>query len=61
MLEEADPLVIDNYCKILPRASSVIFCRTSPKEKALIAKYVKRNLGFVVLGIGDGGNDVVMI
>jgi phospholipid-translocating ATPase len=61
MLEESDPLVVDNYCKILQRASSVIFCRSSPKEKALIVKYVKRHLGFVVLGIGDGGNDVGMI
>ena len=61
MLEESDPVVIDNYCKILLRASSVIFCRTSPKEKALIVKYVKRHLGCVVLGIGDGGNDVGMI
>jgi P-type E1-E2 ATPase len=53
--------VLAQYCKILLRAKSVIFCRSSPKEKALIVKFVKKHLNFVVLGIGDGGNDVGMI
>lgn len=61
MLEESNPEAIENYCKILQRAQSVIFCRSSPKEKALIVKFVKKHLKFVVLGIGDGGNDVGMI
>jgi phospholipid-translocating ATPase len=61
MLEESDPIVVGHYCKIMQRSNSVIFCRSSPKEKALIVKFVKRNLGYVVLGIGDGGNDVGMI
>jgi P-type E1-E2 ATPase len=61
MIEATDPYVVDLYCKILLRANSVIFCRSSPKEKALIVKFVKRNLKFMVLGIGDGGNDVGMI
>ena len=43
------------------KAKSIIFCRTSPKEKAEIAKFIKHNLKVVVLAIGDGGNDVGMI
>lgn len=41
--------------------SSVIFCRSSPKEKARIVEFVKSTLKGIVLGIGDGGNDVGMI
>lgn len=39
----------------------MIFCRSSPKEKAEIVRFVKENLNMVVLAIGDGGNDVGMI
>jgi magnesium-transporting ATPase (P-type) len=44
------------YCK------SVICCRVSPLQKALVVKLVKENLkGAVTLSIGDGANDVSMI
>ena len=43
------------------KAKSVIFCRSSPKEKAEIVRFVKKNIGAVVLAVGDGGNDVGMI
>lgn len=61
MLEESDPATLEHYCRIMQKARSVIFCRSSPKEKALIVKFVKKHLGYIVLGIGDGGNDVGMI
>jgi phospholipid-transporting ATPase len=39
----------------------VIFCRSSPKEKAEIVRFVRHNMKAIVLAIGDGGNDVGMI
>ena len=40
---------------------SIICCRTSPLQKALIVKLVKDGLGVMTLAIGDGANDVSMI
>jgi P-type E1-E2 ATPase len=57
VLENPSPAFAD----LLTRARSVIFCRSSPKEKAVIVRFVKRQLGLIVLAIGDGGNDVGMI
>jgi P-type E1-E2 ATPase len=53
--------MIEIHKNIFSRAQSIIFCRSSPKEKALIVKFVKNTMKFVVLAIGDGGNDVGMI
>ncbi|XP_012484831.1 probable phospholipid-transporting ATPase 4 [Gossypium raimondii] len=41
--------------------ASVICCRVSPKQKALVTRLVKEGTGKVTLGIGDGANDVGMI
>ncbi|KAI5058579.1 hypothetical protein GOP47_0026749 [Adiantum capillus-veneris] len=41
--------------------ASVICCRVSPKQKALITRLVKEGTGKTTLGIGDGANDVGMI
>ncbi|KAE8690477.1 ATPase E1-E2 type family protein / haloacid dehalogenase-like hydrolase family protein isoform 2 [Hibiscus syriacus] len=41
--------------------ASVICCRVSPKQKALVTRLVKEGTGRVTLGIGDGANDVGMI
>ncbi|KAA8540273.1 hypothetical protein F0562_024164 [Nyssa sinensis] len=41
--------------------SSVICCRVSPKQKALVTRLVKEGTGKVTLAIGDGANDVGMI
>ena len=49
------------YAELLLKSHSVIFCRSTPKEKAKIVKFVKRELKGLVLAIGDGGNDVGMI
>ncbi|KAL6864919.1 hypothetical protein ACP4OV_016070 [Aristida adscensionis] len=40
---------------------SVICCRSSPKQKALVTRMVKTGTGKVTLAIGDGANDVGMI
>ena len=40
---------------------SVVLCRCAPKQKAEVTMALKSQLGKVVCGIGDGGNDVGMI
>ncbi|KRX02568.1 P-type ATPase, cytoplasmic domain N [Pseudocohnilembus persalinus] len=40
---------------------SVICCRVSPKQKALVVKTIKQALKKITLAIGDGANDVNMI
>ncbi|KAI4381859.1 hypothetical protein MLD38_007887 [Melastoma candidum] len=41
--------------------ASVICCRVSPKQKALVTRLVKEGTGKTTLAIGDGANDVGMI
>ncbi|KAJ1566169.1 hypothetical protein HK096_002678 [Nowakowskiella sp. JEL0078] len=43
------------------RCHSVICCRVTPLQKALVVKLVRKNLNKVCLSIGDGANDVSMI
>lgn len=52
---EKDFLDLAMICK------SVICCRVSPLQKALVVKLVKRHLKSLLLAIGDGANDVSMI
>lgn len=40
---------------------SVICCRVTPLQKALVVDLVKRHKNAVTLAIGDGANDVSMI
>ena len=43
-------------------SQSVICCRVSPKQKALVVRMVKSNIkNAITLAIGDGANDVSMI
>ena len=42
-------------------ARSVVCCRVSPKQKALVVKLSKYKKGSISLSIGDGANDVPMI
>lgn len=46
---------------ISTRCKSVICCRVSPLQKALIVRLIKDGLGVMTLAIGDGANDVSMI
>lgn len=48
-------LLLGKQCK------SVICCRVSPAQKALVVKLVKETLNVMTLAIGDGANDVAMI
>ncbi|XP_042499753.1 putative phospholipid-transporting ATPase 9 [Macadamia integrifolia] len=41
--------------------ASVICCRTSPKQKALVTRLFKVGTGKTTLAIGDGANDVGML
>ncbi|MQL90819.1 hypothetical protein Taro_023433 [Colocasia esculenta] len=41
--------------------ASVICCRSSPKQKALVTRLVKTGTGQTTLAIGDGANDVGML
>jgi phospholipid-translocating ATPase len=49
------------FLKCALRCRSVVCCRVSPKQKALVVNLVKRNLNAMCLSIGDGANDVGMI
>lgn len=48
-------LEIVSYCR------SVICCRVTPLQKALVVELIKKNKNAVTLAIGDGANDVSMI
>ncbi|KAI4387367.1 hypothetical protein MLD38_005205 [Melastoma candidum] len=41
--------------------ASVICCRVSPKQKAMVTRLVRESTGKTTLAIGDGANDVGMI
>ncbi|KAL1187729.1 putative phospholipid-transporting ATPase 8 [Cardamine amara subsp. amara] len=43
------------------RCNSVICCRSSPKQKALVTRLVKNGTGRTTLAVGDGANDVGML
>uniref|UniRef100_A0A251RPK0 Putative P-type ATPase, HAD-like domain protein n=1 Tax=Helianthus annuus TaxID=4232 RepID=A0A251RPK0_HELAN len=49
------------FLKIAVDCSSVICCRSSPKQKALVTKMVKEGTRKTTLAIGDGANDVGML
>ncbi|KAI3728061.1 hypothetical protein L6452_16689 [Arctium lappa] len=51
----------DRFLQLAVSCASVICCRVSPKQKALITRLVKRYTGKMTLAIGDGANDVGMI
>lgn len=49
------------FLNLALRCASVICCRSSPKQKALVTRLVKSGAGKVTLAIGDGANDVGML
>ncbi|KAK8992562.1 hypothetical protein V6N11_048639 [Hibiscus sabdariffa] len=53
--------VKDEFLQLAVNCASVICCRVSPKQKALITRLVKQYTGRTILAIGDGANDVGMI
>lgn len=49
------------FLNLATRCASVICCRSSPKQKALVTRLVKEEAGRTTLAIGDGANDVGML
>ncbi|KAL1373119.1 hypothetical protein HN51_003131 [Arachis hypogaea] len=53
--------VKDLFLELAVGCASVICCRSSPKQKALVTRLVKNKTGSTTLAIGDGANDVGML
>ncbi|KAF5445365.1 hypothetical protein F2P56_034416 [Juglans regia] len=53
--------VKDMFLELALGCASVICCRSSPKQKALVTRLVKITTGNTTLAIGDGANDVGML
>ncbi|KAA8542320.1 hypothetical protein F0562_023544 [Nyssa sinensis] len=53
--------VKDIFLELAIGCASVICCRSSPKQKALVTRLVKLQTGKTTLAIGDGANDVGML
>lgn len=51
----------ENFFSFALYARSVVCCRVSPKQKALIVRLSKYKKGSISLSVGDGANDVPMI
>ncbi|XP_078176820.1 putative phospholipid-transporting ATPase 4 isoform X2 [Carex rostrata] len=49
------------FLELAVNCASVICCRVSPKQKALVTRLVKEGTGKTTLAVGDGANDVGMI
>ncbi|GAB2297092.1 Putative phospholipid-transporting ATPase 9 [Dionaea muscipula] len=50
-----------SFLKLAVGCASVICCRSSPKQKALVTRLVKEGSKRTTLAIGDGANDVGML
>lgn len=49
------------FLEVVMQCKSVICCRATPLQKALVVDLVKKNKNAVTLAVGDGANDVSMI
>ncbi|XP_052732385.1 LOW QUALITY PROTEIN: phospholipid-transporting ATPase 10 [Vigna angularis] len=49
------------FLELASHCASVICCRSSPKQKALVTRLVKSGTGKTTLAIGDEANDVGML
>jgi magnesium-transporting ATPase (P-type) len=59
---EGEETLAVTFLKLCMFCKSVVCCRVSPLQKALVVRMVKENLkGAITLAIGDGANDVSMI
>uniref|UniRef100_A0A915IVH9 Phospholipid-transporting ATPase n=1 Tax=Romanomermis culicivorax TaxID=13658 RepID=A0A915IVH9_ROMCU len=59
MTPQLEKAFLDITCA--PLCKSVVCCRVTPIQKAMVVEIVKRNERVVTLAIGDGANDVSMI
>ncbi|KAF8389835.1 hypothetical protein HHK36_024354 [Tetracentron sinense] len=53
--------ISNKFLELAMGCASVICCRSSPKQKALVTRLVKTGTGKTTLAIGDGANDVGML
>ncbi|KAI4320475.1 hypothetical protein MLD38_033952 [Melastoma candidum] len=51
----------DLFLNLAGGCATVICCRSSPKQKALVTRLVKWKMGRTTVAVGDGANDVSMI
>ncbi len=51
----------ERFMELADHAKSVICCRVTPLQKALVVRMVREMRQMMTLAIGDGGNDVSMI
>lgn len=59
---EADETLSRLFFSLAVLADSVVCCRASPSQKALLVKKIRQQVnGSVTLAIGDGANDIAMI
>lgn len=56
-----NPAFQQAFLEISQHCESVVCCRVTPKQKALVVRLIKDNLKKITLAIGDGANDVNMI
>ncbi|XP_044589030.1 phospholipid-transporting ATPase ID isoform X2 [Cotesia glomerata] len=49
------------FLDVSSQCKSVICCRVTPLQKAMVVELIKKNKSAVTLAIGDGANDVSMI
>ncbi|KIH92501.1 hypothetical protein SPBR_02177 [Sporothrix brasiliensis 5110] len=66
VLNGADPDLDSLFYSIIPSVDSVICCRASPAQKALLVRSIrhgplKKNHPGLTLAIGDGANDLAML
>ena len=55
------PPLVDTFFELTQQCKSVICCRVSPLQKAMVVKTIRERTGVLTLAIGDGANDVGMI
>ena len=56
-----DPSLKPLFLNLGTQCETVVCCRVSPAQKALVVKLVKEGRNAMTLSIGDGANDVAMI
>ncbi|CAB3244555.1 unnamed protein product [Arctia plantaginis] len=55
------PKLEEKFLDVVLQCRSVICCRVTPLQKAMVVELIKKNRKAVTLAIGDGANDVSMI
>lgn len=61
-LFESNPMLMSVFMELCTKTDSVICCRASPAQKALLVNNIRNvDKNKVTLAIGDGANDIAMI